>query len=248
MSQFVVLAGPACVGKKPLFSAFRRFHPEMASRFRRVVLFNDRAPRPGEDEGVHYYFRARMEIEAMRDREGFVVADVRGHLQALEIQQIHQILAQGNVPYYEGNPFMPAKLMEIGLMDRFPHLSIFLSPLSREEIQYLKSPERRVDLNQFVREVQRRKLLRRTAGQKQHLSLPDLEEIERSCTSAYLEMREAWKFQHVLHVHDSGGGDNWDAFHYPLGNARKTLQSFVALLEGAEQVEEDGRWSHDLLP
>ncbi|MBF0414721.1 MAG: hypothetical protein HQL78_06925 [Magnetococcales bacterium] len=248
MNKIVILSGPGCVGKKPLFSAFRRFHPETASRFRRLVLFNDRPPHPGEDDGTDYHFRSRMELESMRFKEGFIVADVRGNLQALEIRQIQTILDDGNIPYYEGNPFVPAKLWDEGILERFPHLSVFLSPLSKEEIVFLKSPERRVDLSRFVREVQRRKLLRREATRKQWLSLHDLEEIEHAAGSAYLELREAWKFQHILVSYDTGDGDNWDAFHYPLGNARKTLLSFAALLAGERAVEDDGPWPHDLLP
>ncbi|MBF0629654.1 MAG: hypothetical protein HQL89_01530 [Magnetococcales bacterium] len=248
MSRIIILAGPGCVGKRPLFAAFRRFYPETAAKFKRLVLFNDRSPYPGEDDGVDYYFRSRMELESMRFKEGFVVADVRGNLQALEINQIRRILDEGNIPYYEGNPFVPAKLWDEGILNQFAHLPIFLSPLSKEEILFLRSPERRVDLNGFVREVQRRKLLRRTASRKQYLSLKDLEDIEHGSVSAYLELREAWKFRHILVSYDSGDGDNWDAFHYPLGNARKSLLSFAALVAGHEHVEEDGPWPQDLLP
>ncbi|HIJ82637.1 MAG: guanylate kinase [Magnetococcales bacterium] len=248
MSRIIVLAGPSCVGKRPLFAAFRRFYPETAAKFKRLVLFNDRTPHPGEDDGVDYYFRSRMELEAMRYKEGFVVADVRGNLQALEIAQVRRIFDAGNIPYYEGNPFVPSKLWDEGALDQFSQLPVFLSPLSREEILFLRSPERRVDLNAFVREVQRRKLLRRATSRKQYLSLKDLEDIEHGAGSAYLELREAWKFRHILVSYDSGDGDNWDAFHFPLGNARKTLLAFAALVAGQEQVDEDGPWPHDLLP
>ncbi|MBF0423303.1 MAG: hypothetical protein HQL73_09960 [Magnetococcales bacterium] len=248
MNKMVVLAGPSCVGKGPLFTAFRRFYPETASRFRRLILFNDRVPHPGEDDGTDYHFRSRMELESMRFKDDYVVADVRGHLQALEIDQIRRILNEGNIPYYEGNPFVPAKLWDEGILGQFPHLSLFLTPISKEEIQFLKSPTRRVDLNRFICGVQRRKLLRRETTRKQFLSLPDLTEIEHGASNAYLELREAWKFEHILTSYDSGDSDNWDAFQYPLGNARKTLLAFAALVEGRGPVDEDGPWSQDLLP
>ncbi|MBF0133585.1 MAG: hypothetical protein HQL75_13490 [Magnetococcales bacterium] len=248
MNKIIILAGPGCVGKRPLFAAFRRFYPEMASRFRRLILFNDRNPNPGEDDGVDYYFRSRMELESMRFKDGFVVADVRGNLQALEINQIRRIFEEGNIPYYEGNPFVPAKLWDEGILHQFPHLPIYLSPLSKEEILFLRSPERRVDLSALVREMQRRKLLRRAVNRKRILSLKDLEDIEHGTASAYLELREAWKFKHILVSYDSGDGDHWDAFHYPLGSARKALLSFAALVAGEAVVEEDGPWPQDLLP
>ena len=246
MSRIVVLAGPSCIGKGPLFRAFRRFYPELSEKFQQLVLFNDRSPRPGEDEGVDYFFRPRGEIEALRDQDGYVVADVRGDLQALEIAQIQRIMDDGKIPFFEGNPFVPGKLREAGLFDRFPTLSVFLSPLSKEEILYLKSPERGVDLNKFVSDVQRRKLLHRTKRQKVNLSLKDLENIEKRCASALLEMREAWKFDHVIHLHDAEGNDNWDAFYYPIGSARKAMLTFAALVlnEPTNSVEE---WTEDLI-
>ena len=247
LSKMVVLSGPSCIGKGPLFTALRRFYPELASNFKQLVLFNDRSPRPGEEEGVDYFFRPRKEIEAMRDRDDYVMADVRGDLQALEIAQIQRILDADLTPFFEGNPFVPGKLRDAGLFERFPTLTVFLSPLSKDEILYLKDPKLGVDLNKFVADVQRHKLLHRTQRQKGHLSLKDLENIEKRCTSAFLEMREAWQFDHVIPVHDAEGHLNWDAFYYPIGSARKALIAFASLLKGSDSLGVE-QWSEDLLP
>jgi guanylate kinase len=67
-------------------------------------------------------------------------------------------------------------------------LSIFLSPLSKDEIVYLTAPERHVRLPELVTDVMRRKLLRRTRRQKGELSLKDLENIETRASSAYREL------------------------------------------------------------
>ena len=47
--------------------------------------------------------------------------------------------------------------------------------------------------------------------------------------------------------HDGEDSDHWDAFYYPIGDARKTLCAFACLLEGreAEGVEQ---WDEDLVP
>lgn len=247
MNKFVVLSGPSCIGKGPLFAALRKFYPELACKFEQLVLFNDRAPRPGEEEGIDYFFRPRQDIEALRNREGFIVVDVRGDLQALEVAQIHRILDKGNTPFFEGNPFVPAKLREAGLFESIPTLSVFLSPLSKEEIGYLTDPQRRINLNNFVSDVQRRKLLHRTKRQKVNLSLKDLENIEKRCTSALTEMAEAWKFDHVIPVHDAEGNDNWEAFYYPIGSARKALIAYASLLKG-EVTTHVEKWTQDMIP
>ena len=247
LNRMVVLSGPSCVGKGPLFTALRRFYPELAGKFKQLVLFNDRTPRPGEEEGRDYFFRPRGEIEALRNRDGYVVADVRGDLQALEIDQISRILAEGLTPFFEGNPFVPGKLREVGLFERFPTVSIFLSPLSQEEILFLRDSAQNVDLNRFVADVQRHKLLHRTQRQKLHLSLRDLENIEKRCASAFLEMREAWKFDYVIPLHDGEGDENWDAFYYPIGDARRALIAAASLLQNKVTAPVE-QWTEDLIP
>ncbi|MEO5331382.1 MAG: hypothetical protein H7839_05110 [Magnetococcus sp. YQC-5] len=249
MHRIVILSGPSCVGKGPLVRVMRMFYPELMAHFKQLVLFNDRAPRPGEVEGVDYFFRPRGAIEALRGKDGYIVADVRGDLQALEVAQLQRILDAGQVPFFEGNPFVPAKLREAGLFEQFPTLSVFLSPLSREEILFLKTLTIGVDLNKFVSDVQRRKLLHRTMRQKMHLSLRDLENIEKRCASAFTEMREAWKFDHVIHLHDGEGNENWDAYYYPIGSARKAMLAFASLLRGEDRpAGVDDPWSEDLIP
>jgi guanylate kinase len=126
-------------------------------------------------------------------------------------------------------------------------LSVFLSPLSRDEILYLRAPERNVSLRDLVTDIMRRKLLRRTRHHKGELSAPDLENIETRASSAYREMQDAWHFEHVLPNHDGEDSDNWEAFYFPIGDARKTLQAVVGLLNGdlPPGVE---KWDEGLLP
>src|SRR5262249_40143527 len=72
----------------------------------------------------------------------------------------------------------------------------------------------------------------RTSRQKGMLSLPDLENIERRCSSAYGELGFAHRFDHVIPNHDGEDSEHWDAFYHPLGDARRTLLALAALLQG----------------
>src|SRR5205823_14285552 len=71
----VILSGPSCVGKSPLAKALRRFHPDLSAKLQPIVLYNSRSPRPGERDGEDYHFRPREQIEALRDRERYVVME-----------------------------------------------------------------------------------------------------------------------------------------------------------------------------
>lgn len=247
MKRFVILSGPSCVGKGPLYSALKKFYPHLSKTLKPVVLYNSRAPRPGEEEGIDYYFRPREEIEAFATQPGIISADVRGDLQAFELASIKKILTENQDAFFEGNPFIPARLRESNILQEIPTLTIFLSPLSKEEILFLKEPAQRVDLGTFLTDVMRRKLLRRTKRQKTHLSLRDLEDIERRASSAIIELHEAWKFDYVIPNHDGEDSEHWDAFYYPIGDARKTLLAFAALLQGNTPSYAE-QWEQDLVP
>ena len=162
--RLVILSGPSCVGKSPLYKSLGKFYPELHAKLQKLVLFNSRAPRPGELDGVDYHFRTRAQVDAL-----------------------------------------------------------------------------------LLTDIMRRKLLRRTRRQKGDLSAKDLENVETRASSAYRELREAWHFQYVIPNHDGEDSDHWEAFYYLIGDARKTLDAFVALLKGSipPGVEQ---WEEDLLP
>ncbi|MEA3429353.1 MAG: hypothetical protein U9Q84_09150 [Thermodesulfobacteriota bacterium] len=247
MSRFVMLSGPSCVGKDPLYSALRKFYPDLADRLKQVVLYNSRDSRPGEKEGVDYYFRSRAKIEELGEKLGFTSAVVRGDLQAIDVASIKKILDQDKDAFFEGNPFIPAKLSELQELQEIPTLKIFLSPLSQEEILFLKGPAQRTNLEKLLPDIMRRKLLRRTKRQKINLSIKDLENIEKRVASAIVELREAWKFDYVIPSHDGEDSEHWDAFYFPIGDARKALLAFAALLKG-ETPPGVEQWEKDLVP
>lgn len=246
MGRLVLLSGPSCVGKGPLYAAVKKFYPETAGRLTKFVLFDSRAPRPGEVDGRDYHFRSRAEIEALRGQQGFTVFEVRNDLQAMDTRELERKLAESDV-FFEGNPFIGEKLLDLAAGMQARCLSIFLSPLSREEIIELKASDRRICLPDFLTDVMRRKLLRRTTKQKGILSLKDLENIEVRAASAHGELQQAWRYDHVIVNHDGEDSDHWDAFYYPLGDARKAVGAFVSLLEG-KSCSDVRKWEPDLVP
>jgi guanylate kinase len=244
MGRFIILSGPSCVGKGPLHTAFGKFYPEQAAKLSKLVLYNCRSPRPGETDGKDYQFRSRKEIEEFRNKGDFIVLDVRVELQAVDLEDVNRGLAGGDL-FYEGNPFFGRKLLE-AFASKVSFLSIFLAPLSREEILFLQSPERNLSLWDFLTDVMRRKLLRRTQRQKSILSLKDLENIERRASSAYAELKEAWHFDYIIPNHDGEDSEHWDAFYYPVGDARKTLLTFADLISGKVSPVAE-KWEEGLL-
>jgi guanylate kinase len=229
--RLVILSGPSCVGKSPLDRALARCYPELHKGLEKLALFNSRDPRPGEKDGVDYHFRTRAQIEALRPKERYAVLDVRGDLQAVDLAELTARLERGDA-FFEGNPSVGRLLQTHPALVQVRRLSVFLAPFSKDEILFLKDPARNLSLPDLVTDVMRRKLLRRTRRQKSDLSLKDLENIERRAGSAFRELHEAAHFEWVIPNHDGEDSDNWEAFYYPLGDARRALLAFVDLLEG----------------
>lgn len=208
-----------------------------------MVLYNSRAPRPGELDGRDYHFRSRQEIKKLGEKDHIVSMEVRGDLQALDIKELKQQLKEGDL-FFEGNPFVGRTLQTNPALEDIVKISVFMSPLSKEEIAFLSSDESNADPEKIVTDIMRRKLLRRTRKQKGEMSLKDLENIERRASSAYTELKDAHFFDFVIPNHDGEDSENWDAFYYPVGDARKSLLSFVNIMEGlpcdyCEHWEED---------
>ena len=64
----IVVSGPAGVGKGTVDAALMAKHPEI----RMSVSATTRAPRPGEIEGVHYFFRTKEEFDRMIEENAFL--------------------------------------------------------------------------------------------------------------------------------------------------------------------------------
>ncbi|MGO8794681.1 MAG: hypothetical protein ACLQLC_07650 [Candidatus Sulfotelmatobacter sp.] len=243
--RLIILTGPSCAGKTPLYKSLAKFCPDLHKPLQKLVLFNSRDPRPGEIDGVEFHFRTRAQVEALRAKRRYAVIEARTDLQAVDLEQLDSLLRDRDA-FFEGNPYVATALQSHPRLAKINRLSVFLSPLSKDEITFLKDPERNVSLPDLLTDIMRRKLLRRTRRQKGELSAPDLTNIESRASAAYRELQTAWQFQHVIPNHDGEDSDNWEAFYYPIGDARKALLAFAAILEGAVPPGVE-KWEQELL-
>lgn len=127
-SRLVVLAGPTAVGKGTVAAAIREHHPAVWIS----VSATTRAPRPGEVNGVHYWFVSDEEFDRM-------VADN----DLLEWAVVHQAARYGTPrrPVEEALTAGRPAMLEIDLQgarqvrDTMPEaVFVFLKPPSWEEL------------------------------------------------------------------------------------------------------------------
>jgi guanylate kinase len=244
-NKLVIISGPSCAGKSPLEKSLAKVYPEVRKTLHKLLLYNDRQPRPGEKDGIDYYFSKTEKLKSYKDNPDFIFMDVRGDLQALDLKELVRILSK-SYALFEGNPYIAKAMMNHPKLESIPKLTVFLSPLSKEEIIDFKDPLKQIVLPKLVSEIMRRKQLRRKTKQKVEISLNDLEDIERRVKSAYEELSMAWQFDYVIPNHDGEDSDNWEMFYWPLGDARKTLFAFRDLLDGKIPAIAE-KWDRDLL-
>jgi guanylate kinase len=126
--RLVVLTGPSGVGKGTLVSHLRQRHPELYLS----VSVTTRPPRPGEQEGVNYYFRTREEfLRLVEAGELLEWAQYAGNFYGTPRQIVFEKLSQGQDVLLEIELAGARQVRKL-----CPEaIRIFLSPPSLEELE-----------------------------------------------------------------------------------------------------------------
>jgi len=123
-----VLAGPTAVGKGSVSADIRRHHPEIWIS----VSATTRAPRPGEQHGVHYWFVSEAEFDRMIDGDELLEWAVvhRSARYGTPRGPVEEVLASGGLALLEID-LQGARQVHAAMPDA---LMVFLSPPSWEEL------------------------------------------------------------------------------------------------------------------
>jgi guanylate kinase len=127
-SRLVVLAGPTAVGKGTVAAVIRSNHPEVWIS----VSATTRAPRPGEQDGVHYWFVSEEEFDRMvAEHELLEWAVVHGtHRYGTPRKPVEKALAAGRPALLEID-LQGARQVRATMPEA---LFVFLKPPSWEEL------------------------------------------------------------------------------------------------------------------
>lgn len=124
----MVLSGPSGSGKGTIVKELLSRHEEM----RVSISMTTRQPRPGEEDGVHYYFVTRERFEQTIAEDGFLeYAEYNGNYYGTPIAPVQKMLDEGKNVILEIEVQGAEKVME----KRPDLVSIFIGIPSMEELE-----------------------------------------------------------------------------------------------------------------
>lgn len=124
----IVLSGPSGVGKGTVCSYLRREHPELTYS----ISATTREMRPGEVDGVNYFFLSREDFIERKEKGDFLEwAEVYGNFYGTPQAAVEEYLDQGKDVILEIDIQGAMKVKEI-----FPDgVFVFLLPPSKDELE-----------------------------------------------------------------------------------------------------------------
>jgi guanylate kinase len=124
--RFVILSGPACVGKGSLQRAVERLYPDKLKA--RPVLCTSRPPREREVHGRDYYFLPAPFIKSLEPAPDFAVSRVRSDWQAIHLVQVEELLDANDLVFAEVFHTFGERLGAKARAKNVPVSSVFLVP------------------------------------------------------------------------------------------------------------------------
>ncbi|MCC7494369.1 MAG: hypothetical protein IT204_18575 [Fimbriimonadaceae bacterium] len=222
----IILSGPSCVGKGPLLAAWRRGHPDLP--FRQPVLYTTRAPRPGEREGVDWYFRSAAELTSL-DRTRFFVHPMRQQWRAVDLRDLQRLLAAPGLVVLELSPLQVAAFCALPALAGVRRRCVLLQPLSPAEALALAADR---PVAAAVADLMLGKQVQRALRLGQRFDLALWDDLRTRALAAWDELTAAGPWDLTLVNHDAEGSEHW-LHDPPPGDAGATLAAVLALARAA---------------
>ncbi|KAG5191176.1 guanylate kinase [Tribonema minus] len=126
----LVICGPSGVGKGTII---KRLFDKYPSHLGFSVSHTTRAPRPGEEDGVHYHFAATADMAAAVARGDFIEhAEVHGNRYGTSFAAVAAVAHAGRVPVLDIDMAGVAAIRHAALLD--PHY-VFIAPPDMAQLE-----------------------------------------------------------------------------------------------------------------
>ena len=243
--KLIILSGPSGVGKTALKTAFSNIYPNLYAQMLPFVLYNSRAIRPGESNGVDYDFHTIQELKNLKKDPRYIVFKVHNDFQAIDKNHLGDLLDQNDV-FFEGNTNVGRLFQTHPDLEAIKRTTIFLSPLAGQEIFEMRLRGKKF-FRETIQKIIRQKLLRRNKQYGTNLTAHEIKDIQRRATDAYKELKEAHNFDYIIPNHDGEDSANWENSFLPSGDAGRALDTLAAILTNKSHPNIE-KWDENLVP
>jgi guanylate kinase len=189
-----VIAAPSGTGKSSLTRALLAEEPQLALS----VSVTTRAPRPGEVEGKHYYFRSPEQFERLREEGGLLEwAHVFGRetLYGTPRAPVEAVLAAGQDMIFTID-WQGFRQMQVAIPGDV--VGVFLLPPSLAEL------EQRLRLRRQDSEAEIARRLTSTAGEMEHYAEFNYVVVNRDFTAAVADLRAILRAERLATARQTG--------------------------------------------
>ena len=141
----IIVSGSSGVGKGPIINCLSLYYKSIGIKFRKHVLYNSRAPRPGEENGVTYHFwddngkkwdKVRQDIEA-KNNPKCKTFSVHADQQMINIETLETELETYDIVLLEISVFEAQSISDFCKSFNIKVSQIFISPLSADDFQLI---------------------------------------------------------------------------------------------------------------
>ncbi|OGC10038.1 hypothetical protein A2246_00350 [candidate division WOR-1 bacterium RIFOXYA2_FULL_37_7] len=260
--RIVFLSGPSGTGKGPIIAGTRKFFPQINIGVVEVYKsFESRPDRKLRKSDNPQYFLPAAEIISFKEDSNWIVWDCRGTPQAISLNHVLEATKNSSVVYVE--VFHAAaeamkKNREFMECHGLNPVSVFVSPLSQEDILILKESSGEKNEERALTDFLTQLIMDKQIQRSHHLNTPVspdfISEALIRAQHGYEELKDGHNYDGVLVVPDGEGGPTWGLrtdgvtfSRHPVSHAWKAMCKLAAIFRG-EKPQFDEVWPSDLIP
>jgi len=228
--RLVIISGPSCAGKTPLLKAVAKVYPEI--EIGRFLLYNSREPRSIEKEGVDFYFRSAEFIRALPNDE-YIICQVRHLWQAIALKDIQKVFKNHDLIVVEIYPTLAKLFQDHPLVKKlsaeFEVRTVFIQPFTEKEIAKVQNSMGFASAEETAAAIMTPKLISRYLQQGKLITPQVMEDVRIRTSTTFNEIQISKGYTDIILNYDGEDSIHWK-FTPPIGDAGKTLETFVGIL------------------
>jgi len=248
MKKLILISGPSCVGKGPLLASLKKYYPEMP--FSDIPVIRSHGSRNGKPRDDYEknqwnnreFFMPDAEFASLG--EDFLIGDCRGYPQAINLRKItdaDEELLILEVYHTFGEQLKKRKAQ---VLESINAVSVFISPISLDEIDILKKCK--VNVDSYIFDMMLNKQMRRAEFLNDIVSEKEVSSFIARAYDAPDEIRGICHYDRVVVCHAGEGHIDWNrnpdgSFSFrPIGSAGKALHDLASIIYDMDKKNCDG--------